>query len=70
MRPTFTPFSVWLRGSFYALSFYDEQGRDIHDLDRAAEEAERQFGQDWREVSNGQEGTPRDEWIERRKHTR
>ena len=67
MRPSFTPFSVWLKGSFYALSLYDKRGCDIHDLDTAAAEAERQFGKEWREVGNGEEGTSRDEWLDSRK---
>ena len=64
MRPSYTPFFVRLVGQSHTLSLYDERGRDIHDLDTAAAEAERRFGQDWREVGNGQQGISRDEWLE------
>jgi hypothetical protein len=64
MPPSYTPFSVRLVGQFYTLGLYDEHGRYIHDLDTAAAEAERQFGPDWREVGNGQQGISRDEWLE------
>jgi hypothetical protein len=67
MRPSFTPFSVWLKGDFFAHGLYDERGCYIYDRDVAATEAERQFGDGWREVGNGQEGISRDEWLASRK---
>ena len=35
--------------------FYDRTGRTIHNLNKAVEEANDQYGNNWREVYNGQE---------------
>jgi len=57
-------FRVILVGSFHAHELYTfDGGREIYALDEAAEEAELQFGSDWKEVYNGFFGTSRDEWL-------
>ena len=64
MRPSCTPFGVRLAGQSQYLALYNRRGADIHDLEWAADAAEREHGDRWREVSNGQEGISRDEWLE------
>lgn len=58
-------FSVELVGAFYTSIFYDEKGRAITDLDTAASEAERQFGDGWACVFNGNISIAREDWLKR-----
>ena len=53
-------FRVILKGNMYAHELYDREGRQVPDLERAIEVAERQFGPDWREVFNGHLGASRE----------
>lgn len=58
-----TRFSVYFRNTFYAYSLLDSRGREQYDLQSAAQLAEDMYGEDWREVGNGEDGTSRDEWL-------
>jgi len=57
------PFSVELVGEFYTFKLYDSRGREIMDMQAAAEFAESEFGADWAGVFNGSEGIARDDWL-------
>lgn len=52
-------FKIHFQGSAYSEELYDERGREIFSLDKAVEEAERQFGPRGWEVFNGQEAENR-----------
>jgi hypothetical protein len=54
-------FKVRLRGAFHSFELYDAAGREVFELAAAIAEAERQYGPDWTEVYNGEEGASREE---------
>lgn len=55
------PFKVTFVGSFYSSELYDRHGKEVFTLDDAIQTAEELYGEDWKEVFNGQEGISRDE---------
>jgi hypothetical protein len=57
-------FAVTLKGSFHSFSLYDGAGREVFDIEDATTVAEEQFGADWKEVGNGQEGISRAELVD------
>lgn len=54
------PFRVTLKGCFYSLELYDQQGRSVYTLDEAVEAANAEYGTDWREVYNGEDAANSD----------
>lgn len=58
-----TPFIVTLKGSMHSVKLYDKEGKEVFDMNGAAELAEELHGEDWKEVFNGKEGIGRSEWL-------
>lgn len=58
------PFQVRFRGTFYAYGLYSREGKQYFTLKEAAQAAEEQYGEDWREVYNGQEAISREEMLQ------
>src|SRR5581483_5343818 len=56
-------FEVYFKGMFYSFALLDEKGKEQYTLTDAAALAERMYGEDWREVCNGQEGIAREDWL-------
>ena len=54
-------FRVRLAGSFYSFELYNSAGAEVHDLMEAVDCAEEQYGDEWREVYNGEESADRSE---------
>lgn len=54
-------FKVKLVGAFHSNELYDDRGREIFHLADAVKAAEAQFGAEWEEVYNGEEGMVREE---------
>jgi hypothetical protein len=48
---------------FYAYALLDDKGAEQYDLHSAAQLAEDMYGDDWREVANGEDGISREEWL-------
>lgn len=59
--PAETRFLVRLKGSMHSFGLYDSKGREVHTLSRAIEVAEEQFGDEWTEVYNGEDGANRED---------
>lgn len=55
-------FRVELKDYFHTLELYDSKGREIFDIDSAAEAAEEQYGSGWASVFNGQEAATREDY--------
>ena len=53
-------FSVELVGSFYTHKLYDEKGREVFNLQDACQAAEREYGDGWAIVYNGEQALTRD----------
>lgn len=50
-----SPYKIKLRQNLPLYEFYDNQNRTIHNLQKAISEANIQYGNDWIEVTNGQD---------------
>ena len=50
---------------FHSMTLYDRLGKEVFNLSEAAEVAEATFGEDWKEVFNGEVGVSRKEYLEK-----
>jgi hypothetical protein len=56
-------FSVELVGYFYSLELYDCRGSEVFELEEAVAVAEKEYGNKWQSVFNGNEGISREDWM-------
>lgn len=57
------PFKVQLKGSTEFIELRNSKGREVYSLLFAAKAAERQFGENWAAVYNGEEGSTREDYL-------
>jgi hypothetical protein len=55
-------FRAELKGYFHTVEIYDSRGREVFDLEAAAQAAEQSYGADWASVFNGSEAITREDW--------
>ena len=61
---TVKPFKVELCGSFHTYELYDDRGREVTDVQAAAECAEELYGDDWQSVYNGEDAIAREDFVD------